>query len=385
MKPAKEPTEKQVSTRRTYLRHTAVVGSATALAGCSGSGGTSEDSTGADGQNPISVTMAPVGTVTFEQVPERWGTYFPDYAEMGIALGQAGGLTAVGSSKRFHTDYLDELNVSVGFEDVSELYTDSGIDTELYYGLDNDVHLTDPKWLTKNGAFGLDEDDIEKISSTVGPFLGNTIFRRTDNWHDYEYYTMYEAFEKIATLFDERERFEALESVHDAVVSAVESGLPPKEKRPTALLAFAGSDEPDTFSPYRLTDLGTNKKHLRDLGVRDTLTGTGIEGLSSSNRGEIDLETLLQVDPDLLLLRGHENRSAETFESTVVSYLRNRSVASDLTAVENEDVYRGGPIYLGPVQHLFVLERLATAIYPDQFTEPLFDRTRIASIITRGP
>jgi iron complex transport system substrate-binding protein len=374
----------RASTRRQYLAHAGVLASGVALAGCSGSGGSADDGESAGGDS-VSVTMAPVGTVTFDSVPERWSTYFPDYADMGIALGQADGLTAVGSSKRFHTGYLDELGIATSFENVAELYSDTGIDPEIYYELGNDVHLTDPKWLSNTSAFGLEEKDIEKISSTVGPFVGNAIFRQTDKWHDYEYYTLYEAFEAIATLFDQRDRFEALKSIHDGVVSTVEAGLPPEEKRPEAVLAFAGTEDPTTFSPYRLKDKGTNKKHLRDLGIRDALAGSGIEGLSSSNRGEIDLEVLLDVDPDLLLLRGHEEKSAAQFDSTVGSYLKNHPVASDLTAVENGDVYRGGPIYLGPVQHLFVLERLATAIYPDQFSGALFDRDRVAQIITNGP
>lgn len=56
------------------------------------------------------VEMAPVGTVEFESVPETWESYFPVYADMGVALGQADGLSAVEFESRFHTRYADELD-----------------------------------------------------------------------------------------------------------------------------------------------------------------------------------------------------------------------------------------------------------------------------------
>ena len=403
------------STRRTYLRYAAAIGGGTLLAGCTGGGGTSgsadeggsesdagaesgsdassdssansesdSDSTSSDSE-AISVTMEPVGTVTFDSVPERWETYFPGYADMGIALGQADGLTAIGNPGRFHTGHLEELpGVSIDTSNVTGLLSKSGIDKELYLELDNDVHLTDPKWLTSNDAFGLGEDDVEQLASTVGPFVGNAIFRRTDTWHDYPYYTMYEAFEKVATIFDQQERFEAFSTLHDEFISDLKSALPPAEQRPGAVLAFAASDEPEAFAPYRLIDKGTNKKHLRDLGVKDALAETDVEGLSESNRSKIDYETLLEVDPDLLLVRGHEDKSADEFETTVLGFMQEHSVASDLTAVQNGDVYRGGPIYQGPIHNLFLTERLGTAIYPDTISGELFDRQRVADIITDG-
>jgi iron complex transport system substrate-binding protein len=398
------------STRRTFLRGTAAAAlGTTAIAGCvsddqSGDGGDGGDSTetstpeltatptesgeGGDkstetpSETPYDVTMAPAGTVTFESVPETWESYFPGYADMGVALGQADGLSAVGFKSRYHIGYYDELDgVSVDKESITQLY-DGGIDKELYYELDNDVHLTDPQWLTQNQFFGLSESDVETVGEEVGPFIGNTIFRRTDSWHDYRYYTMYEAFEKVAEIFQETERFRAFKSLHDEVIASVQADLPSADQRPNGLLCFAGSDEPETFSPYRLTDQGTNKKHFHDLGIGDALTGTGIDGLSTNDRGEIDYETMLNVDPEVLFVRGHEGKTREEFESTVLAFMEDHSVASALTAVQNGDVYRGGPIYQGPIQNLFLTERFATLLFPDTFSGQLFDRDELAGIIT---
>jgi iron complex transport system substrate-binding protein len=401
-------------TRRDYLTYGGALVGGGLLAGCASDGDAGGDATDTEGQSAAetepadpadtptatpepteppetatataadptyTVEMAPVGEVTFESVPETWESYFPGYADMGVALGQADGLTAVGFKSRYHTGYYDELDgVAVDKSAVTQLY-DDGIDAELYFELDNDVHLTDPQWLLKNSFFGLDESDLAEVRDSVGPFVGNTVFRRTDPWHDYRYYSMYEAFEKVAAVFGEQERYAAFASLHDDFRARIQADLPSADERPAGLLCFAASNEPEAFSPYRLTDKGTNKKHFHDLGVADALAGTGIEGLSTDDRGQIDYETLLEVDPETLFVRGHEGKSRAEFEDTVLAYMRDHGVASGLTAVENGDVYRGGPIYQGPVQNLFITERFATLLYPDTFGGDLFDRQRVSDIV----
>lgn len=385
-------------TRRRFLESAGLLTGATLLAGCTGnSGGGGETTTTAtttstteadettttDQAESYSVTMAPAGEVTFEEPPERWETYFPGYADMGVALGVADGLSAVGFKARYHTDYYEELDgVSIDKEGLTELIGDGGIDKEIYYELDNDVHVTDPQWLINNSFFGLDAEDIDELRANVGPFIGNSIFRRTDDWHTYRYYTLYEAFEKVAAIFQAEDRYAAFESFHDDFIADVQASLPAADQRANGLLCFAASDEPEKFSPYRLTDKGTNKKHFHDLGVADALSGTGIEGLSTTDRGQIDYETILEVDPETLFVRGHETKSRAEFEDTVVAFMREHPVASQLTAVENDAVFRGGPIYQGPIQNLFLTERFATALYPDVFTDDeLFDRSEVAAII----
>ncbi|XVH30919.1 ABC transporter substrate-binding protein [Haloferacaceae archaeon DSL9] len=379
--------------RREVLAYSGVV--AAAVAGCLGdsdedepSGGdnasdddSDDDTGGNDDQSggAYSVSMAPVGEITLESVPERWETYFPGYADMGVALGRGDGLAAIGEKWRYHTDAYDELGaVELDTEGLTEIWSD-GIDKEIYYELDCDIHLTDPRWLVNNSAFGLEEADVDELAESVAPFFGNTIFRRTDEWHDYEYYTLYEAFEKVAEVFRETERYEAFAELHDEYVGRVQDELP--DERPNALLTFADGDEPEEFYPYRVDDEGTNTKQFRDLGVEDALAETGVEGLSTSDRGTIDYETMLQVDPDVILVRGHEDKSAEEFEQTVLATMKDDGVASDLRAVQNDRVFRGGPIYQGPIQHLFTLERAATELFPDTFSDELFDRDRVSSIV----
>lgn len=147
-------------------------------------------------------------------------------------------------------------------------------------------------------------------------------------------------------------------------------------------MCFAADEKPEAFSPYRVTDQGTNKKQFHDLGIADALAGTGIEGLSTDDRGQIDYETMLQIDPDSLLVRGHETKSRREFEDTVMAFMRSHEVASELTAVRNGRVFRGGPIYAGPIQNLFLTERFANLYFPETYSDELFDRDELAAIVT---
>ncbi|SHG98359.1 ABC transporter substrate-binding protein [Halobaculum gomorrense] len=334
------------------------------------------------GTEPYTVTMAPVGDVTFDAVPETFTVYESGYADMGIALGKGEDLLAVGNTARYYTDHVDELDGVRANAEPTQLLGDSyAIDSELFYELDSDVHLIDPQWLLNNGYFKLEQSDLENVREDVGPFIGNTIFRRTDSWHTYRYYTMYGAFEKVAQVFQRHDRYEAVKQIHDEMVADVQAKLPSPDARPNALLTFAAGNEPEVFYPYRLSGLGTNKKQFHDLGLSDALAGTGIQGLSTNDRGQIDYETMLQVDPDSILIRGHEGQTRAEFRDTVLAFMKQHDVASELTAVQEGRVFRGGPIYQGPLQHLFNLERFATLYFPDRFSGELFSRAELSAAI----
>ncbi|WP_435146049.1 ABC transporter substrate-binding protein [Halobaculum sp. P14] len=383
------------TTRRDYLKYGGAVAGGGFLAGCAGNSdgagspteteqSTATRSSTPDDPDPYTVSMAPVGDVTFESVPERWVAYDGGFADMGVALGQGDGLVGLGGIDRYYTYQYDELP-GVGV-DRKRLEANSDVRTkEQFYELDCDVHVYDPQMLVN--WFDWDDDDVDEIAGNVAPFFGNLIFRRSDEWHDYRYYTLYQAFGKLAALFQQQERFRAFEALHDEFIARLQAKLPPAEERPSVFLTYEGTNEPETFSPYRLVDKGTSKKQWRDLGVTDALAGTDIENLSTTNRGELDYENLLEIDPEVMLIRGHERKSAAEFRDTVLAFMRNHPVGSELTAVQNGRVYRGGYLYQGPIQNLFLTERAAKQLYPDVFgavtsdTE-LFDRRRVADIVT---
>jgi iron complex transport system substrate-binding protein len=373
------------TTRREYVKYGGAVVGVGFLAGCvGGSSGGSTTSTATAADRSYSVSMEPVGTVTFESVPERWAAYDGGYADMAVALGHGDGLTGVGGADRYYTYVYDELP-GVGVDE-GQIGANPEVRTkEQFYELDSDVHLYDPQMLVN--WFDWDRADVEEIASNVAPFAGNLIFRRSDEWHDYPYYTLYEAFEKVAAVFQERERYRAFERLHDEFIADLQSRLPSEAERPNVFLTYEGTVEPTTFSPYRLDDAGTSKKQWRDLGVTDALAGTDIENLSTTDRGELDYENLLDIDPDVILIRGHERTSPTEFRDTVLAYMQDHPVGRELTAVQNGRVYRGGYLHQGPIHNLFLTERAAQQLFPAEFGDvtedvQLFDRQRVADIVT---
>ncbi len=370
-------------TRRQLLA-TSASASAGLFAGCGDLVGSGEEQ-----QGSYTVEMAPVGTVSFDEVPKKWIAYDGGFADMAVALGQADGITGIGYNDRYYTYVYEELDgVSVDEQTLTEnnlLDGNSTIPKEALLGLQNDVHLMDPQMLIN--WFGWKQSDVDQIENNAGPFFGNLIFRREDEWHDYRYYTLYETFHKVAKVFQAEDRYEQFETYHDEFITDIQTRMPSADERPNVLLTYAAGDEPTEFSPYRLNDKGTSKKQWHDLGVSDALAGSGIQGLSTTNRGKIDYETMLDVDPDVIMVRGHERKSATAFRETVLSFMQNHEVASELTAVQNGRVYRGGFLHQGPIQNFFLTERAAQQLYPDVFGEvtsgeQVFDRSRIANIVT---
>jgi iron complex transport system substrate-binding protein len=243
--------------------------------------------------------------------------------------------------------------------------------------LDVDVHVADPNFLLNRGKWA--QSDVDEIAENVGPFFGNSIFSTGYTWHeDYPYLSLYEAFEKLSQVFQEQERYEAFASLHEEFQSNVSSVVPSsKSERPAVAVVWAAGDEPESFSPY-LVGEGTSFKQWRDLQVRDALAETDVKDFHET-RGEIDYETLLEIDPDVLLCRGHESQTAEEFQNTVVSFMKDHQTASSLTAVQNGDVYRGGPLYQGPITNFVVTQRAAEQVYGVE--EQLYDPQRVADIV----
>jgi iron complex transport system substrate-binding protein len=286
------------------------------------------------------------------------------------------------------TAFYDALpGVNVSFEDVTPIAGNGEFDKEIFYELDCDVHLLDPNWL---GVLADDwsEDDAEEVATQVGPFLGNYIRRRDDDWHDYRYYTLYEAFEIVARAFDETERYGAFATIHDGMLATIDESLPPTEDRPTVGLVSVNSDfEAGSFYVYPVQD-GNNHKQYRDLEMRGAFDDH-IEG----SYAEWDYERLLEVDPDAIVFQyGFSHVSAAGFDSRLEA-MREDPIGSQLSAVQNDRLYRGGGSYQGPVVNLFQTEAAARQFYPDAFGEwdgmetlradslELFDPQQIADVI----
>ena len=366
--------DNDVSTRRQFLRSSTGLAAAGLLAGCTGSPTGSNDS--GSSESSYAVSIEPVGAVEFDSVPEQWVTSNGSWADMGIALGLEPP-EAVTLTDRYHTHYYDGIDgVSVDTSDMVSLYQD-GVNVERFYNLDADIHIIDPNFL-KNRAKSVSGEDIEAIEDRAGPFFGNCSYAQHYPWHDdYRYYSLMECFEKLAKVFQREERYEAFEGVHEEFQSNLAPVVPGGSERPSAAVAWGVGKEPTKFYPYVIGG-GTGFKHLRDLKVRDAFAASGVKDFHGT-RAAIDVETLLDVDPEVLLLRGYENLSESTFQNKVVASLENNETASRITAVEEGSVYRAGGLYQGPIMNLVLTERLAGDLYGSD--SELFDRERVADIV----
>ncbi|ELZ27147.1 ferrichrome ABC transporter substrate-binding protein [Halogeometricum pallidum JCM 14848] len=408
------------TTRRTYLKRTGALVAAGLVAGCSGdSGGTAtegtdvsgstategaatggtdgtEEGTGSSASGSYTVSMSPMGDVAFDGVPENVFTVFPQYADMAVALGHGDAVNSVyvpemsGTTMNHYYDRLD----GVGFE-WKDLYDplSSGLNKEKLFELGSDVHLTDPAWASTQDNW--DDSDVEEIGSQVAPWFGNfysgTHADAPDGYGNYQYYTLWELFGKVAEVFRETERYEALNAVHGGLLSTIRSNLPPKEERPTAVRATY-SAENETFWTYHLNRPGYWLADTRPLAANDAFGSEQWNGLW----GTVDFETLAEADPDVIL---HLWGMTPNYEmSEVRAALEDHPVGGQLTAVQNGNVYPAGMRYQGPVMNLFQLEMGAKQLYPEQFGEwpeyedgepypeipegeQLFSRTKVAAAV----
>ncbi len=365
-------TEHGAPTRREYVKYGGAVIGGGLLAGCADD----EEQSAADGTGPYTVSIAPAGEVAFETVPETWVAENASWADMGVALGleKPSAVVLTGEYRTWH--YEDIPGLSTSKDGMTSLWQD-GISKELLYDIDAGVHFIDPNYMV-NLIPNWEQSDVDEMADNVGPFCGNTSFSDYP-WHDdYPYYDLYEATEKVAQVFQRMDRYEALSEYHDDVIGTITDRAP--ERQPSVALLSPQSTQPESFAPYTLGER-TAYKHWHDLGVEDAFAGTDVSTFTS-DRGMIDYEPLLEIDPEILLFYTDKHRTAEEFRSTYLSFMRNHSTASQLTAVQEGQVFPTGSMYQGPIINLSKTERAAKQLFPEEFDadEQLYERQKLADI-----
>ncbi|ELZ11239.1 Fe3+-hydroxamate ABC transporter periplasmic protein [Natrinema thermotolerans DSM 11552] len=389
-----DPTPHADRSRRAFVATGIAAGSA-AVAGCIG--GIDSEST-SDGDS-YTVSMAPMGEVEFDSVPQDAFVTFPQYADMAVALGHGdavNSLFAPDMSGATMNTYYDRLEgVSFEWEGLENPLAE-GLSEERLYALDSDVHFLDPSYPVKTDD-DWDDSRVADVADQIGPWVGNfhsgVHSEPASAYADsYEYYTLWEMFERVAAVFREEERYEALAEVHADLRSQIESNLPPESERPTVARVTLGQGQ---FFAYHLNADGYWQADTRPLGARDVFADRDWE----RDWGTVGYEAMLDADPDVILhLWGITPRYAI---GNVRKRLENDSAGSQLTAVQDDRVVPGGMRYQGPLMNLFQLEMTAKQLYPERFgewpgyesgesypeipaDEQLFDRQRVAEIVTEG-
>jgi hypothetical protein len=404
----------EAPTRRQLLAYSGAAVGGGLLAGCLGgtgngtgnnSSGNSSGSNGGSAANAsghtdptgesYTVSMSPVGKVAFESVPESAFIVNAQYADMAIAFGHGDAVNSLFSPKflgKTMNKYYDRLNgVSFDWKGLPDPLA-SGLSKELFYKLSSDVHFVDPAWVSTQK--GWNRSDIEKIRENIGPWFGNYYSgphsKPPKGWRKgYQYYSLWEITKKVARVFKEHARYNALREIHAGMLSAIQSNLPPKNERPTAARVSLGDG---TFYVYHLNEPGFWMADTRPLGAIDVFADETWGG--QSGWGTIGYEAMLDADPEVIL---HLWGLAPGYNmDEIVNTIENHPVGQQLSAIQNDRFYASGIRRQGPLVNLFQLEMAAKQLYPKKFgewpgydggpypkipeDEQLFDRKRVAAI-----
>ncbi|MEE6209465.1 ABC transporter substrate-binding protein [Salarchaeum sp. III] len=299
---------------------------------------------------------------------------------MGFALG--GGQTlGIQNHHRYANEAFDALpGLEHDQDEIVELVS-GNVDKELFYEMNAEAHFIDPHILRL--WYDWDQSDIDEVRSNIGPLFGSFIRRHSDKWHDYRYYDLYEAFALMADVFQAQDRYEAFVDLHDQMLDTIDKRLPPADQRPTALLVYPAGKNGTSFYPFRINNGGVSTKQWRDLGLSDALAETDVGHYSYSDDGTLGPEALVEIDPEALLVRNYGGTPESEFQKNVVKPLKENSVTSRITAVENDEIYNAGYLDQGPIINFYHTDQAAKDIYPDAFEgATLFDRERIAEIVS---
>jgi len=388
-----DDTTRETPTRRDYVKYGGALAAGGAIAGCSDlMGSTSQQGTTTKTGGSYSVTMSPVGTVEFDAVPEEAVVYSNHDADILVSLGQSDAIMSLGFPENYSAVYYDELpGVSLDTSELTKLYND-GVDKEVFYELDSDVHHIDPVWLTSWSSF--DESDIEELTTDIAPFFANYHSRTNiapDSASDYQFYTIWELVDKYARAYQVPERGAKLKAIRDGMLDDVRAELPPERERPEVGVVWYDRKK-ESFWVYHLNAPGFQNAHTRPLGANDALSA--FDSGPRSGWGDsalIDMEAMVDVDPDVLLHFADWQNPDEATEAFFA--LEDHPVGQELTAVRNDRLYAGGDAFQGPIVNIFQIELTAKQFYPGIFGEPpepgntsglgeLFDRQRVADIVT---
>ncbi|WP_336330696.1 ABC transporter substrate-binding protein [Haloarcula sp. CGMCC 1.2071] len=385
----------EIPTRRETIKGGGAVLGGGLLAGCASESPNAEptetnDTTTSQTKEdltPYEVTIEPAGSHTFEEVPETYAS-IPG-AWMDIAMGFGIQPTAVAAFDRLPLKYYDALpGVEFDADAVQTLgeSAESQYDKEVFYDVDADVHLMDPRMLKKYS--GWEDKDLEEIESRVGPILGSLI--RFPFSGREPYYTLYEAFEKAAQLFQRQAQYEAWIDLKKSFYADIESRVPVSGKDAPTVAAFNFGFKPESgnFFAANIDAARNDTRSFRMLGV-----GNAFEGEEYVPFKPIGYEKLLEVDPDYIGMIGYLSYIDDTQFQKTIKAAQSHETLSELSAVQNENFVRTGGQYMGPIIDLFSTEALAKQLYPEEYgewpgsihdvpdEEQLFDRQRVADII----
>ncbi|WP_049900104.1 ABC transporter substrate-binding protein [Halococcus agarilyticus] len=339
-------------------------------------------------QGSYEATPKPYGPVSFDEPPNSYATTGGAWTDVGFAFGSEP--AAMSRIDPYPTRYYDLLpGVAFDTNGITDLGNPSEYGKEQFYELDVDALLVDRILLASYADWK--RKDFEEIGENVAPFCGSYI---RNEWSgealgmdfSFPHYDLPGAVTLAGEIFQQRERATAWTNLHESFRGELRSRAPSKSPS-IGLLYSASKPAEGTFMITDPTLAGVATRQYRTFGVEN-----GFVDVDLTDGWKTDYEGLLEADPEYLFFDSTLSMSQENFEKQFVTPLENSEVGSELRAVEQGNVFRGGGRYQGPIINLFVSEVLAKQLYPEQFGEfsavgkipqgeRLFDRKRVADLI----
>ncbi len=275
-------------------------------------------------------------------------------------------------------------------------------DRELLLALKPDVIHVDPVQLAH--AKGWSPAVVETVRTTIAPFFANRFSRDFNPPRDapgYRCYTIPELATRMAALYGDTVRTPRVLALLAQTEQAIRARLAGVPAPRVALLYYGGRGR---MTPFRLAnargDVGNGQAQYRVLNARDAWEGRAFADYAARGPGlSLDLETLLAVDPDVIVMpfcgaAPPEHYHAQGFKGLLA--LRGHPVGTRLRAFRDGRVYPGGTPLQGPVVYLFQLEMAAKQLYPAVFgawraegdyapNECLFSRAALAAALNAEP
>ncbi|MFW5845702.1 MAG: ABC transporter substrate-binding protein, partial [Planctomycetota bacterium] len=340
------------------------------------------------------VELAPAGTWQVRATPERFLAYQAIEVEIALALGRGDGLVAM--FDRAHLRRLQELfytqlpGIGLDLAGVVELPFAEQLDQELFFGLQADAVLIDPR--LPIAFWGWTPNDLARMSRRLAPFVGNFVrYPRDASWGPaYPQYSVDEYARRLAQLFDREPAWQRLQAFRDQAFAGMRALLPPADERPALCVLNIGSDAAQgRFYLVDNSGAGARTRHYRELRLQQAWNATA---LRLGAFGACDYETLAAIDPAVIIVQWALTScdGPEDFHARFIAPMRAHPVGRRLRAVQDDLVLPGGTGEQGPLTQLFQAEMLAQQLYPErcgdwswgrQPERPLFDREQLVAVI----
>ncbi len=261
-----------------------------------------------------------------------WVAYDGGYADMGVALGKTDG-DGIGGIGRYCTWHYDDVpGRSPSTEDMVSL--GRTVFRRNHYSKSTPV-FTSFDQLHGESHRNWDRSDVEEMHERVGPFCGNT---SSDVLLAEDFRIRWGSFREGSRTVPATGPVPRTLSRHDEFIAEIQRQLPPADERPNVLLVYEGSDEPETFSPYRLNDrhgkqaLARPRRQRRTRRERDRRLSRPTEGRSTTKRSSKSIP--------MCCCCADTQRTRYSVRGHVPLVLQDHDTASQLTAVQNGAVTR---------------------------------------------